>query len=49
MTQEVTKEQTQIAVETTTQEDFGDLIPDFAIQQMAKFFLAQMQAEDETK
>ena len=26
MTQEVTKGQTQIAVETTTQEDFGDLI-----------------------
>ena len=49
MTQEVTKEQTQIAAETTTQEDFGDLIPDFAIQQMAKFFLAQMQAEDKTE
>ncbi len=49
MTHEVMKDQTQIAVETTIQEDYGDLIPDFAIQQMAKFFLAQMQAEDETE
>ena len=49
MTQEVMKDQAQIAVETTLQEDYGGLIPDFAIQQMAKFFLAQMQAEDETE
>ena len=49
MTQEVTKDQTQIAVETTVQEDYGDLIPDFAIQGIAKFFLAQMQAEEKTE
>lgn len=49
MTQEVMNDHTQIAVETTVQEDYGDLIPDFAIQGIAKFFLAQMQAEDETE
>lgn len=47
MTQEVMNDHAQIAVKTTVQEDCGDLIPDFAIQQMAKFFLAQMQAEAE--
>lgn len=49
MTQEVMKDQTQIAVETTAQEDFGDLIPDFAIQQMAKFFFDLMSAEENTE
>ena len=49
MTQEVTKEQTQIAVDITTQEDFGDLIPDFAIQQMAKFLLTKLQEDSDTE
>lgn len=49
MTQEERKAQTQIAVGTAVQEDYGDLIPDFAIQGIAKFFLAQMQAEAETE
>ena len=46
MTQEGMKDQTQIAVEITMQEDYGDLIPDFAIQQMARFFFDLMSAEE---
>ena len=49
MTQEIVKEQTQIAVETTKQEDYGDLIPDFAVQQMAKFFLTRLQEDSDTE
>ena len=45
MTQEVMKDQ----VETTIQEDYGDLIPDFAVQQMAKFFLTRLQEDSDTE
>ena len=46
MEQNVMNDRVEIAVETTAQEDFGDLIPDFAIQQMAKFFFDLMTAEE---
>lgn len=49
MTHEVMKDQTQIAVETTIQEDYGDLIPDFAIRRMARLFLTKMREEEETE
>ena len=49
MTQEERKDQTQIAVETTVQEDYGNLIPDFAIRRMARLFLTKMREEEETE
>ena len=49
MTQEVMKDQAQIAVETTIQEDYEDLIPDFAIEQMAKFLLTKLQEDSDTE
>ena len=49
MTQEVMKDQAQIAVEMTVQEDYGNYIPDFAVQQMAKFFLTRLQEDSDTE
>lgn len=49
MTQEITKERSEIAVETQENEDYGNLIPDFAIRRMARLFLTKMREEEETE
>ncbi len=42
MTQDITKEQSEIVVETQEKEDYSNLIPDFAIRRMARLFLTKM-------
>ncbi len=49
MTQEITKERSEIVVETQENEDYGNLIPDFAIRRMARLFLTKMREEEETE
>lgn len=49
MTQKITKERSEIVVETQENEDYGTLIPDFAIRRMARLFLTKMREEEETE
>ena len=49
MTQEIAKEQPSIIVETQENEDYSNLIPDFAIQRMARLFLNKMREEEESE
>lgn len=49
MTQEITKGRSEIVVETQENEDYGNLIPDFAIRRMARLFLTKMREEEETE
>lgn len=49
MTQEITKERSEIVVETQENEDYSSLIPDFAIRRMARLFLTKMQEEEENE
>ena len=49
MTQEITKERSEIVVETQENKDYGNLIPDFAIRRMARLFLTKMRKEEETE
>ncbi len=49
MTQKITKERSEIVVETQENEDYGNLIPDFAIRRMARLFLTKMREEEETE